>query len=325
VQVDYYYDCAETKPYFTKTYTNQIGIPGISFADSGDSGALVLDDSNAEAVGLLFASGAGDSGNGFSVANPIREVLTELAQKSQSEGQQFHIVGGAPHPITCSNYDQQSAPAATAHQVSAAQLAAARSAADTAAAVPVRSIDGVLGMGTGQSLDRPGDAAVIVYVDKNKPEMVTNLAIPKTIDGIRTVLIPTDEASVSAGAAPATPPEVEGIHLAPEVLRAAAAVQQKNAPQLMSDPAFFGVGVTQSRDNPAEAALLVLVDEKKTPKSLPDIVGGLRVRYLRLNRLHVTRSKFTAAAQPTSCEIRSARGMKAPQPILKSPGIFQLP
>lgn len=28
VQVDYYYDCAETKPYYTKTYVNQIGMPG---------------------------------------------------------------------------------------------------------------------------------------------------------------------------------------------------------------------------------------------------------------------------------------------------------
>ena len=60
----------------------------------------------------------------------------------------------------------------------------------------------------------------------------------------------------------------------------------------MADPAFFGVGVTQSYDNPAEAALLVLVDLTKTPRSMPDVVGGLRLRYVRINRLHVTRSKF---------------------------------
>ena len=78
VQVDYYYDCAETKPYYTKTYVNQIGMPGASFADSGDSGALVLDAGNAQPVGLFFASGADDSNHGFSVANPIQDVLNEL-------------------------------------------------------------------------------------------------------------------------------------------------------------------------------------------------------------------------------------------------------
>jgi hypothetical protein len=102
---------------------------------------------------------------------------------------------------------------------------------------------------------------VIVYVDKNKP----GIAVPKVINGVRTLVIPTDAASVSAGTAPTTLNQTEGIHLPAEVLRAAAAVQRQSAPQLMADPAFFGVGVTQSYDNPAEAALLVLVDLTKTP------------------------------------------------------------
>ena len=69
----------------------------------------------------------------------------------------------------------------------------------------------------------------------------------------------------------------------------------------MADPAFFGVGVTQSYDNPAEAALLVLVDLTKTPRSMPDVVGGLRVRYMRINRLHVTRSKLAPVQQAPRC------------------------
>ena len=72
----------------------------------------------------------------------------------------------------------------------------------------------------------------------------------------------------------------------------------------MADPAFFGVGVTQSYDNPAEAALLVLVDLTKTPHSMPDVVGGLRVRYVRINRLHVTRSKYRSGA--TSAAVHAA-------------------
>jgi hypothetical protein len=299
VQVDYYYDCAESRPYYTKTYVNQIGMPGASFADSGDSGALVLDASNAQPVGLFFASGADDSNHGFSVANPIQDVLSELDQTGHTDGLQ--IAGGAPHPITCSNYDEHTTPVTRA--VSPARMAAAKLAVDSAAALLTRPDNGILGVATGQSLDSPGEAAVIVYVDKNKP----GIAVPKVIHGVRTLVIPTDAASMAAGTEPTTMSQVEGIHLPAEVLRAAAGVQRQFAPQLMADPAFFGVGVTQSYDNPAEAALLVLVDLTKTPQSMPDQVGGLRLRYLRVNRLHVTRSKLAPVEQAPRCALPSSQ------------------
>jgi hypothetical protein len=108
---------------------------------------------------------------------------------------------------------------------------------------------------------------------------------------------------VDAGTEPTTLPQVDGIHLPAKVLRAAAGVQRQFAPQLMADSAFFGVGVTQSYDNPAEAALLVLVDLTKTPQSMPDQVGGLRLRYLRANRLHVTRSKLAPVEQAPRCAL----------------------
>jgi hypothetical protein len=299
VQVDYYYDCAESRPYYTKTYVNQMGMPGASFADSGDSGALVLDASNAQPLGLFFASGADDSNHGFSVANPIQDVLNELAQTGHTDGLQ--IAGGATHPITCSNYDEHTTPVTRA--VSPARMAAAKLAVDSAAALLTRPDNGILGVATGQSLDSPGEAAVIVYQDKNKP----GIAVPKVIHGVRTLVIPTDASSMAAGTEPTTLSQVEGIHLPAEVLRAAAVVQQQFAPQLMADPAFFGVGVTQSYDNPAEAALLVLVDLTKTPQSMPDQVGGLRLRYLRVNRLHVTRSKIAPVAQAPRCALPPSR------------------
>ncbi len=299
VQVDYYYDCAETQPYYTKTYVNQIGMPGASFADSGDSGALVLDAGNAQPVGLFFSSGADDSNHGFSVANPIQDVLSELGQKSQAEGQEFQIAGGAPHPITCSNYDEHTPPVTAS--VSSARMAAAKSAAEAATAQLMRPDNGILGTAPGKSLDSPGEAAVIVYVDRNKP----GIAVPKIVNGVRTVVIPTDAATLNARTAPTTLPQVDGIHLPADVLRAAASVQRQFAPQLMADPAFFGVGVTQSYDNPAEAALLVLVDLTKAPRSMPDVAGGLRIRYMRINRLHVTRSKFAPARQAPRCALPS--------------------
>ena len=38
VSVDYYTDCAETKHYLSKIYTNQIAVSGNQFSDAGDSG-----------------------------------------------------------------------------------------------------------------------------------------------------------------------------------------------------------------------------------------------------------------------------------------------
>ena len=276
---------------YTKTYLNQIGMPGASFADSGDSGSLVMDAANAQPIGLLFATGVDDSNHGFSVANPIQDVLGELAQK----GPPLTITGGAPHPVTCANYDEHAAP--TTRRVSTYQQTLARAAADTALPQLLRPDNGVLGIATGASLDSPSEGAVIVYVDRNKPAPT----IPQAINGVRTLVIPTDAASMNAATQPTTLPQLDGIHLPADVLRAAAAVQRQTAAQLMADPAFFGVGVTESYDNPAEAALVVLVDLTKTPRSMPLTAGGLRLRYLRVNRLHVTRSKLAPLSRVAHC------------------------
>jgi hypothetical protein len=62
----------------------------------------------------------------------------------------------------------------------------------------------------------------------------------------------------------------------------------------MGDPAFFGVGVTQSQDNPSEAALMVFIDRTRTPRSQPATVGGLRVRYRTMSPIHIN---YRAAAR----------------------------
>jgi len=59
---------------------------------------------------------------------------------------------------------------------------------------------------------------------------------------------------------------------------------------MLQTPAFFGVGVGQSLDNPKEAALVIYVDRKKVPAQLPATIDGLRTRYVLMDRLHVTRS-----------------------------------
>jgi hypothetical protein len=292
VKVDYYRDCAETQPYTTKTYANQIGIGGSHFTDSGDSGALVLDASNAEAVGLYFAGGTDGDGHGLSVVNPIGDVLNELGTQA---GTHLSLVGtSAPHAIACLRYDP-AVPLDPPHLSSTAQEQAQAAAEGAGAALHGA---GILGAAPGSSLDSPGNPAVIVYVDQ------AAASVPQTIDGLRTQVIVTDSPAIARGTVPSMPALEPGLHLSAAALAAATSVEQSVAPHLMSDPAIFGVGVTQSLDNPAEAALLVLVDIGRNPQSMPATIGGLRVRYLRLHRFHTTRARDAESSQTSACSLK---------------------
>ena len=147
-------------------------------------------------VGLFFASGADGSGHGFSVANPIQDVLSELEQTSHGEGLQ--IAGGAQHPVTCSNYDEHTAPVIAQRKLRRAWLLPQVGGPGSDGRVADQAGQwNPWHVSTGKSLDSPGEAAVIVYVDKNKSR---GHVIPKVINGVRTMVIPTDAASMSAGA-----------------------------------------------------------------------------------------------------------------------------
>ncbi len=294
VKVDYYKDCAETQPYYTKTFENQIGIGGTHFTDSGDSGALVLDASNAEAVGLYFAGGTDGDGNGLSVVNPIGDVLHELSAQA---GSQLNLVGtNTAHSIACLRYD----PAVPAELPYVGPTALDRAQTIAAGSADLLHGNGILGTAAGRSLDSPGDPAVVVYVDH------AGTTAPQTIEGMRTQVIVTDAGSVARGTAPTMPTLEPGIHLSSAALAGATAVERSVAPQLMADPAIFGVGVTQSRDNPAEPALLVLVDISRNPQSMPATLGGLRVEYMRLHRFHTTLSKFVVGHPVSLCRVAPA-------------------
>jgi hypothetical protein len=296
VKVEYFKDCAETQPYYTKTFVNQIGIAGDRFSDSGDSGALVVDAANAQPVGLFFAGGTDGDGHGLSIANPIGDVLRELGEQT---GGSMSIVGTTtPHPVACVRYDTKTAPENV--PVSAAAKARAQFVAQTTGASLVNSESGILGVSGGGSLDHPGEAAVILYVDKMK----AYVSVPQTVDGLRTQVIPTDAAALARDAAPLAPPTTDGVTLSENILAGAEAVVQEYAPRLLQDPSIFGVGVGQSLDNPQDPALLVLVDPDVTPRAMPATIGGLRVRYMKLHRFHVTRSKYAGPNAAPSCAIK---------------------
>jgi len=298
VKIDYFKDCAETQPYYSKTFTGQIGVAGDRFSDSGDSGALIVDAANAQPVGLFFAGGTDGDGAGLSVANPISDVLRELGSQA---GSRLSVVGTTtPHKVACIRYDETPQASTPSVPVSSEEMSRAQFVAETTGASLINPETGILATAAGKSLDSPGDSALIVYVDKSKQRV----SLPSTFDGLRTQLIPTDSAALARSTAPATPVTISGIHLSDSILAGAHAVVREYAPRLMKDPAIFGVGVGQSRDNPTEPALLVLVDIARTPQSMPATLGGLRVRYIRLHRFHVTQSKYSGAHPSSSCALK---------------------
>ena len=123
VKVDYFLDCAETRPYLTKTFTHQLAISGNQFSDAGDSGALVVDAANAEPVGLYFAGGTDVLGVSQAVANPASDLLSELSE--QVGGGAYTFVGTADHAVSCLSYGDSTIAQAQARTLSEAETARA--------------------------------------------------------------------------------------------------------------------------------------------------------------------------------------------------------
>jgi hypothetical protein len=303
VSVDYFSDCAETKPYLTKTYTNQLAVTGNQFSDAGDSGSLVVDAANAEPLGLFFSGGVDASGVSQSIASPAPDVLNELAAQS-APGASYTFVGAADHPVSCLSYGDSTTAAAQNAVLSDGEMTRAELALSQARLL-VNPARGILGVAAGKSFDHPGEAAILLYVDE-----ASSVPPPATVDGVRTMVIPTTARAMALGATPLNPAEAGTKPLpATNVLAPAIAAKQRLARGLMQqDPAFFGVGVGQSLDNPREAALVVYVDRKNLPDQLPATLGGLRTRYVIMDRLHVTR----AYASPLQSRSRCAPELAAP-------------
>jgi hypothetical protein len=291
VSVDYFSDCAETRPYLTKLYTHQLGLSGDRLSDAGDSGALVVDASNAEPVGLFFAGGTDAAGVGQGVANPATEVLSELSTAA-GNGSTYTFTGGADHGVSCLSYGNNTTASAQAQPLTDAEIARGQQSLFAAREL-VNPANGILGVAMGKSTDHPGDAAIIVYIDENSRE-----SIPAVIEGLRTVVIPATADQVALGTAPLTPDNLAPLPVS--TVTRTLRVKQQIARRLMRDPAYFGIGVGQSFDNPRDAALVLYVDRNRLPAHLPETIDGVRTRYIIMDRLHVTRSY---AAGPVSSRV----------------------
>ena len=305
VKVDYFKDCAETRPYLTKTFTNQLAVSGNAFSDAGDSGALMVDATNAEPVGLYFAGGTDVNGVSHAVANPASEVLSELSQETGA-ATSYSFVGGADHSVSCLNYGDNTVTSALGRTLSGAEITRTQQALAVARGL-VNPTAGILGVATGKSIDAAGEGAFLVYVDESM-----TASAPATVDGLRTVVIPTNAHAVAMGSASQSASISNTPPLTAAEFATAMGVKQRYVHNLMRlNPEFFGVGVGQSLDNPREAALVIYVDRKQLPTRLPLNIGGLRTRYVVMDRLHVTRSYAAPLTPGGHCMAHSAPGHQA--------------
>jgi hypothetical protein len=247
------------------------------------------------------------------VASPAAGVLAELAALAGG-GTNYTFVGAADHPVSCLNYGDSTVAAAQARTLSDAESTRAQQALAEARAL-LNPATGILGVAAGKSSDHPGEGAVLIYVDESM-----SVNEPATVDGMRTVAIPTSARAVAFGSAPQNAFEARSgsaLALAASVLGPAAAIKQQIAHSLMQqNPAFFAVGVGQSLDNPKEAALVIYVDRKQLPAQLPPAVSGLRTRYIIMDRLHVTRSYAAPVQSKLHCMPRPAAGHPANSNLL---------
>lgn len=191
VSVQYTRECGGGKK-FTVGFTNQIVIGGGTFSAGGDSGSLVVtNNSTHNPVGLLFAGSSSAT-----IANPIGEVLTRLGT---ALGRTFSFGSGggggnSPSQGNPINPGQGRQPFIPGLEGLMPQLP--EQAADRASAVlenhraNLMFTPGVIGAGVGLSGRVDGEAAIVVYVNKNagsKP------ILPDSLEGVPVTVILTDE------------------------------------------------------------------------------------------------------------------------------------
>jgi hypothetical protein len=187
VSVQYQKGCNQGKK-FVVSYTNQVVINSSTFSAGGDSGSLIVtNNATHNPVALLFAGSSTTT-----IGNPIGEVLTKLGT---ALGHTFTFIGGAA-PITQGGGSAREGrqPFVPGLEGLMPQLPA--QAADRASAVlevhraNLMFQPGVMGAGIGLSGRADGEAAIIIYVNKDAG---ARPILPDSIEGIPVNVILTDQ------------------------------------------------------------------------------------------------------------------------------------
>jgi hypothetical protein len=267
---------------FTVTYSGQVSVSGGSFSASGDSGSLIVDQNSADPVALLYAASDTDT-----VGNPVADVLTAM---SDAQGHQPTFVGSSTHAVAGCSIATNVVKTASAvvPAISEAQLEQAQRARDIHAPELLAS-PYIQAIGVGQSIDHPGEPAVVLVVNPGQiPE-----ALPDTLEGIATRIVQAE----AAGAGPHGVFEMETAQrvapvtdtfavqtLSNQEMARAKAVQAVHIADLMKQPGVQGVGITSSADAPGEAALMIFVVRGVPRNPIPVTIDELRTRVRESSR-----------------------------------------
>lgn len=112
INITYTNECATTT--YTVSFSNQVVVAGTGFTAEGDSGSLIVDQSTAEPVALLFASDSDTT-----IGNPVSDVLAAL---KDSNGNVPVFVGSAEHPVGACSIPAPSASPKPAARISLADM-----------------------------------------------------------------------------------------------------------------------------------------------------------------------------------------------------------
>ncbi|HEU4507600.1 MAG TPA: hypothetical protein VFR78_05125 [Pyrinomonadaceae bacterium] len=185
VNVQYTTECGGGRK-FTVAFTGQIVITPGAFSAGGDSGSLIVtNNASHNPVGLLFAGSSSAT-----IANPIGVVLTRLGT---TLGRTFSFGGGGGGgngPTIAGNERRPFIPGLQNVMPILPEQAANRALAvlETHRA-NIMVTPGVMGAGIGASGRSDGEAAIVIYVNKDAPQKPF---IPDTIDGIPVTVVETD-------------------------------------------------------------------------------------------------------------------------------------
>ncbi len=289
---------------FTVMYSNQVGVSGGDFSQEGDSGSLIVTQSTADPVALLFAGSDTDT-----VGNPIGDVLLAMADSTNHVPT---IVGGAAHQVIgCTlpgpNEAKKTLPAIAVPDEAMQTATAARD----AHAAQLLGIAGVNGVGVGSSLDYAGQPAVLIFVTPG----TAHSSLPAQVDGVRTRIVETSSESArgilnvqdTQPLAPELPTFAVMSLSAAETARAKAA-HSAHVAEWMKQPGVQGFGVTSSSDSPGEAALIIFLIRGAAHNAIPAAIDGVRTRVRESSRFH---AGLDGLRQRSGCTVPAARPSQA--------------
>ncbi len=296
---------------FSVTYANQVDVTGGSFSAEGDSGSLIVAQSTADPVALLYAGSDADT-----VGNPVSGVLNFFKSGTNS----VTFVGGAAHPVIGCTLPLKPASATLTEQASAISPEGLQNAIGVrdAHAPELLAHPEVQAVGVGGSYDNPNEPAILFFVTRGQPR--TN--IPPQVDGIRTRIIEGDlfpsrgslTASESATLEKSVPMPQMVYTISESEISRAKVVHSAHVEELMNQSGVQGVGIGSSVDAPGEAALVLFLIRGVPHDAIPPVIDGLRTRIRESSRF---RAGFGDAQPQRGCSLPAARKTQ-PKPATAS-------